>query len=60
MAHISEDSMDHGTLFGIKKVSIKFSFGDRGYNHTHDGSEDMNGAIHGRKNGVGEGRFSRI
>ena len=30
MAHIGEDSTDHGTLSGIEKGSTKFSFGDRG------------------------------
>ena len=59
MDHISEDDTDPGLLFGIKKSSIKLSFVGRGYNHTIDRSEDINGAIHGSKNVEAEKQASK-
>ena len=60
MDHLGEDGTYHGTHFGIKKCRTKFSFCGIRQNHTHDVAEDINFTIHGRYNGVGEGRFNEI
>ena len=46
MDHLGKNVTDNGLLFGIKKCSIKFSFGGRRWYHRHDGSDYVNGVIH--------------